>query len=126
MARQPRTGATTPERKKEDEQVETLSNAPVENIPEESGGVTGAAAKAAPKDPVMKAPAKAVAEASAAEEPTVQYARVMADKRIQGSSGFRSVMRAGKEISSTQYNFKKLRAQGVQLQEISKEDLTTF
>lgn len=158
---------------KSNENVETLSHAPVEGMPEEAGTVTKATADAAPRDPVVKgdvaglaeeqvkqarakqaeaeaklAQAQAKVQAQQATTPvqvkeaeqaqvvatekveatksTVTWYRVLADKFITGNGGFRSKLRAGKEFSSSMYNPKKLRAQGVQLQEITVEERASF
>jgi hypothetical protein len=113
--------------KKEEESVQQIGNKPIENMPEESGSVTEAVMKAN-KQPEHLGPAKAVAQAKPAPEkqPDIKYYRVLNDKRINGFNGFRGRIRAGKEITSMMYNIGSLRSQGVQLQEIPKEEATTL
>lgn len=110
MARQPL------KRSDETEDVQSISNTPVEPMPEQSGSMTAALADA------MK-PAEPKGSAKALQQPPkanaqVRYYRVLADRYFMGASGFRAKMRAGKEISSVHYNIRQLQQQGVQLEEI--------
>lgn len=110
--------------------VETLSNAPLDEMPEQPNTMTPAAMAATPRDPVVKGDAKALTEASSIEKssdaPKVRWFRVTADRNITGASGYRSRMRAGKEFSSTMYNPSRLRVQGVQFVEIDESERTMF
>lgn len=115
-----RTKTTMPA--KEQEEVTTLSQSPVEQMPEEAGTMTGATAAVAPKVPEHKGPAKAVAEPVAGPVKQVKYYRVLNDRSITGSTGFRARIRAGKEFNDTQYNPARLKAQGVQLVEIGEAE----
>lgn len=117
MARQP---------KKEDEKVETLSTHSTEPVPDEPGKMTAAAQKAQPKEPTILEPAKAVAKAAPSPDPKVKWYRVMADRNVMSSNGFRARLRMGKELNSTQYNIAKLRAQGVQLQEMDPSEVSAL
>lgn len=102
---------------KKQEHVESLSNSPLEDDPEK--GPTKALGQ------VMK-PAVHTGEAKALSQekpsPELEYYRVEEDRHIAGAGGFRSKLKAGKEIDSGQYNIKKLRSQGVKLTRISAED----
>jgi hypothetical protein len=112
MARQPN------RTEDDDAKVETLSHTPVEPIPEEAGLMTEAAMSAV-REPEFKGDAKALDVER--EEVPVKWYRVLADKNITGASGFRARMRAGKEFSNIMFNPQKLRAQGVQFEEISAD-----
>ena len=130
MARHTR--ADIPERKKEDEHVTTLSNAPLDPVPEMGGEMTAAAADAVaalnpPRDlGVAKALVDAEPETLAPEAPAVQWFRVLADQYVMGAAGVRVKLRAGKELSSSQYNVARLKAQGVRLEPIEPGQVTTF
>lgn len=130
MARQPKAKAVAAAAATNDEEkLQVLSHTPVEKMPEEAGTMTGAAANAAPRPPEEKQPAKALqqAEPEAVElAPKPTWYRVLHDKKITGSTGFRATVRAGKELSSHMYNIKKLRAQGVKLEEIPLEEVSSL
>lgn len=121
MARQqkknPEVGDTN---EKGNEQIQTLSNADVDPLPEQ--GLTQAAADAAPKEPTERAPAKALQQSQERPTAEVKYFRVQADRMVMGSVGTRARLRAGKVVSTTTYNINRLKQQGVQLQEISEDE----
>ncbi len=134
MARQPRTNAPSLDEHAPDNNpnlgasrdlgggavVTTLSNSPIESMPEQAGTVTDAAARAL-DDSYHRGNAKALQSSNQGPEP--EYFRVMVDANIRGNAGFRSKLRAGKVISSHQYNIKELQAQGVRLTGATAADM---
>lgn len=114
MARQPRDN-------KDKENVTTLANSPLEEIPETHGMMTSEAEKVMAA-PAQKAPAKALEQQATQEAPAVKYYRVTAPARIQGSTGFRARMNPGKVLSTTTYNIERLKNQGVQMVEITERE----
>ncbi len=99
--------------------VQVTSHTPVEPMPEQAGSVTSAAANAI-KPTVDKGlsrgAAAQLAKQEAGEVPEVTHFRVLADKYVN-LGGFRTQMRVGKELSSTQYNIRHLRQQGVRMEQ---------
>lgn len=111
---------TKSEKDKEKEVVEVKSRAPVEDIPEQAGQMTAAAANAV-KEPELKGVAKGVGTEEDADQKAkavLKWYRVLQTKRIMGMTGYRAVMPEGKEFSSQQYNVDNLKKQGVKLEEI--------
>lgn len=98
--------------------LQVLNNAPVEELPVESGTMTEAAANAI-KPTVNKGLSKGaqeqLAKAENGEVPKKLHYRVLADKPVN-MNGSRSMMRAGKELDPSQYNIRHLRQQGVRLE----------
>lgn len=97
-------------------QVTTLSNNPIESVPEVPGTVTEAAARAL-DDAYSRGNAKALATKAPSAAPPPKYYRVVADVTIRGNAGFRGRLRAGKVLNDHQYNIDSLKAQGVRLTE---------
>ena len=106
------------------EEAVTLSAEPVEPMPENPGEMTSVAAEAH-REPEHRE-GKVVEVAEAAPPVKLKYYRVLADRRFMGGTGFRAIMRAGKEFSNLMYDPKKLRAQGVKFEEINEDEVAQF
>jgi hypothetical protein len=102
--------ARTP-KKKEDEHVETLSSGPIPEVEPKYDTTSEVVADAREKTPKREEPK--------AKPP--RCFRVLEDKRVL-VNGYRTMLRAGKEVDEVNYRIGKLIQQGVKLQEIKPEE----
>lgn len=111
-----------------DERIEVLSTQPIREIDMSTKPVGLAADKdeRAMLDPMSVAPVVRSAVRQRDDEESVEETvktrryRVLADKPIvDPTSGSRTKLREGKEISSAHYNIRDLQRQGVKLQDIT-------
>jgi len=106
--------ARTP-RVKKDEHVEVLRDGPIPEVEApysmESEVKADARDKNKPPPPTKKPP----------EVKVPRVFRVKEDKRAL-VNGYRTILRAGKEIDTLNYDIRRLQSQGVKLEEIKPED----